>query len=215
MRILAIMISLLLFALPVLAEEVAAPEAAPAMEEPQPDKLLGIRLAPKIGATIPVSDLGVVMFGSLEAGYDLRMLKDALGGLLVPGLSLEFSYLEPGLNAEANDPAVGNYGYTLWQRIMILSFDVTLAAELGALRPYYGIGYGVYFLHANLHSFELTNTEDQIMSGFQTRLGLGYHLGIGEFFGEIRYHDVGLDFLITGDANARGVTTAAGYRFGF
>jgi hypothetical protein len=176
---------------------------------------LGLQIAPKVGATVPLSDLGVVMAGSVELGFDLVTLKELLGNLVVPGISVEFSYLEPGLKGTQNDPAVGDYRYTLWQRIMILSIDALCTFELGDWHPYGGIGWGIYFLHANMHAFELTNTEDQMMSGLQARVGLGYELGIGDLFAEIRYHDVGLEFLITGDSNARGITTAAGYRFRF
>ena len=133
----------------------------------------------------------------------------------MPGLAAEFSYAQPTMSGDDTAPETGAYSYDLSQRFLTLTLDALITLDLGSLRPYLGLGYGFYFLLAEVNAFDMTNEETQVRSGMQARVGLTYHLWNGGLFIEARYHYVGLMFLSTGDSDGSGFTASAGYRFAF
>ena len=180
---------------------------APEEEAAEAGDALGLLLAPKLGATIPTSKLGVTFFGGLNVGYLLPV------GLPIPiGIAFEFAYLKPSYENSASSPAVGNYDYDLSQRLFVLALDAFVQVPMGALTPYGGIGYGIYLLRSEMDSFGMTNTETQTRAGLQLHGGAGYRLGPGDVYGELRYHYTNLRFDATGKSNAGGVTIGVGYR---
>ena len=212
---------------PVAAEPAAAQSAEPAVSQsaevsaakPEGSGLVGIALAPKVGAVIPTSKLGATFALGLEAGYTFPFLRDKLPSwmaLFEPALMVEFSYLEPKkVGSGSSDLVGGAFAYDLAQRIMILAFDAIVKFTPWIVQPYGGIGYGFYFLHAEQKSYGLTNQEDQLYSGLQLRAGAEYAIWHGGVMAELRYHYTGLGFLSTGQSNAGGITISAGYRFVF
>jgi len=197
----------------------AAPAAAPALsvEKQREPMALGLTAAPKLGVTIPSSKLATTYLAGLEATYDVRPLRDLFGlwrGASVAGC-LEFDYLAPGYAGRSTTPAVGDYTYTLQQRLMIVLVEALVRYPVFGIEPYGGLGYGWYMLRARMDAFGQTNTESQVRSGMQVRGGVGYRLGLGDVFGELRYHYAGLAFRTTGASNAGGFTLGAGYRFVF
>jgi len=127
---------------PVLSAEAAKP-AVP-VSTGKAESRLGLVLAPKAGATIPTSKLGTTFIGSLEVGYDFPFLAPLLG-IVVPGISVEFSYLEPGLSGSGTSAVAGDYTYSLSQRLLILSIDAVMTLEFGDFAPYAALGYGFTF----------------------------------------------------------------------
>ncbi len=198
----------------------AVADSAAASPEPAAGSgLIGITFAPKLGAVIPTSELGVNYALGLEAGYTFPWLKDKLPGFLSNfelSINAEFDLMMPTKSgAGTSDLVGGTYTYDLTQRIMILSFDALIKFTPWVVQPYGGIGWGMYFLHAEQSSYDMTNIEDQLYSGMQLRAGVEWDIWHGGLIGEVRYHYTGLGFLSTGDTNAGGVTISAGYRFIF
>lgn len=221
----AVLMGLMSLARPALAqEEIKATET-----DPQPDTApatadaaktetsaaaasapLGLAIAAKIGGTVPTSDLGLTYYAALEVQYDLPVLD----GLL--GIAVEFSAGQPSTSGTVNAAQVGgNFDYDLSTRVIVIGVEAIASKSFGDISPYGGVGYGFYFLHANVEAFGDTNTEDQMRSGLQIRGGAGYRLGPGEVVAELRYHYVQLRFLSTGKSNAGGITLGVGYKFSF
>jgi len=184
--------------------------AAPSSRE------LGLRLSPKIGASVSTAKLGTTPMAGLEVAYDLDALRALLG---LPGMSaavaVELDYLEPGHSGNATSATAGTFAYSLRQRLVVATLEGVLRYLVFGVEPYAGLGLGLYFLRAKVTAFGQANTQSQTRLGAQVRAGAGYALGMGQVFGELRYHYVGLDFPATGSSNAAGITLAAGYRFAF
>ncbi len=201
----------------------AAPVAPGIVESPHPGaeaphaqpKGLGLAVAAKVGGTKPTSGLGMTYMAALELSYAPPVVKDLLPlGTLSVGL--EVGYMQPSLSSSANDASVaGKYSYALDQRLVTTALDAIVTVPVSIVRVYGSVGWGMYFLRAQVDSFGKVNTENQTRSGLQLRVGGGLALGPGDVFAEARYHYVGLEFLSTGNSNAGGVTLAAGYRYAF
>ncbi|MCK5688581.1 outer membrane beta-barrel protein [Myxococcota bacterium] len=197
------------------AEEVKpAPAEAPVAvsEEADSDKL-GLSVGVKLGGVVPTSDLGATGFVALDVAYMPAALEEMIG--LPVGVAFEFAYLEPTASGSGNDASAGDYSWDLSQRVITVAIDALAVMPMGDLKVYGALGYGFYFLKAEMDSYDTINTETQMRSGMQLRGGGAYAIGPGDVFAELRYHYVGLEFLTTGDANAGGVTMGLGYRINF
>lgn len=171
---------------------------------------LGLIVAPKLGLLAPTSKLGATLQLGLEVGYRLPMLADFLS------VAVELTYARPAHSASPDSASLGGtYDFELRQRILALSFDVLATLPLPLLDVYGGAGYGIYLLKAEVDAFDQTNSQAQTRAGLQLRGGAGLPLGLGQLFGEVRYHYTNLRYRITGEANAGGVGLSAGYRISF
>jgi len=183
-------------------------------DDPTINHGLGLSLAPKIGATVPTSKLSPTYYAALDVGYRLNGLQSLIGWPI--GVNVEFAYVKPNYNNTVTSEVTGDINFKLEQQLLILAIEGFVEIPLvWRLKPYAGVGYGWYFLHANLQSLDQENGETQMRSGMQLRGGVGFTLGPGDLFAELRYHYVGLKFFTTGNANAGGITLASGYRFIF
>jgi len=206
------------------AEPVAEPAAEPAEPAAEPaepavesegetaptGEPLGIVVGAKLGGTVPTSDLGFTYFLGLDAAYQLPFFDHLLG------VGIELSLSGPTGSGTVTSAAVGgDVPYTIAMRLITLGFEVSGARSIGDFTPYAALGYGIYFLHADVESFGDNSTEDQVRAGFHVRGGCGYPVGPGDVFAELRYHYVNLRFLSTGKSNAGGITLNAGYRYTF
>lgn len=189
---------------PASAPPAAVAPTAPAA--PGAPARLGLQLALKAGGTLAFSKLSPAVFGGLEASYALPVFDRRLAA------GVELGFAQPGRAASGSSGTAGDYSYRLTQRLVTFALDVTYAHPLGALTAFGGAGWGVYHLVATVESFGMTNTERQLRSGLQLRGGAGMAVGPGTVFGELRLHQVGLQFLSTGEATGGGATVALGYR---
>ncbi|MEZ0311515.1 MAG: outer membrane beta-barrel protein [Myxococcota bacterium] len=169
----------------------------------------GIRLGLKLGPVFPTSSLGATVGIGLDAEYR----PDVLGRLL--GVGLELGYAAPNDSGTLQDPSVGSYDYELKTRILSVALEVVARRSFGRLEPYAALGWALVALRAKTEAFAIETTETQLRSGLQLRGGLGYQVGPGDVFGELRYQYASYAFESTGDASAGTLAIALGYRFAF
>lgn len=173
-----------------------------------------IGIAPRIGLTVPTSELGATVVGGLEVDVALPVLDRRLV------LAVDASITRPGASGSVSDERIGGTGdYDLDVTELKLGLDVVyrIFGPERRLVPFAGIGPVLHMLRTKeTTSFAPgENTAQNTELGLELLGGADFRVGPGYLLGEIRVVYSDLDHLFTGDSNAGNVVTSLGYRIVF
>lgn len=170
--------------------------------------------APRVGLSVPTSDLDPFIVAALEIDFFLSVLDQRLA------LALDTSFTRPGYSGRGVDPRIGGeYTYKLRVFQLKAALDVVLrfASKRSVPIPYLGLGPILHYVRTvqttSIAAGE--NTEWSLEPGFEVLVGLDIPIGPGFLLFDFRYVLTDLDHRFTGDSNTGNVTTTTGYRFVF
>ncbi len=170
-----------------------------------------IRVALRVGALVPRTELGSGFAVGAEAGYLLPVLEQRLRLQLGFGYSMspyQGARIVPGRGYDAH--------FTQNTTIMPLDLSAVFEQPLGdsGLAIYGGLGIGVLFVSTRFQSFDTTTEAGDITFGPVVQLGIEYPLGPGQLVVDSRYTEATADLGTLGIAgqNVLGnVVFTAGY----
>ena len=171
-----------------------------------------VGVAPRLGVTVPTSDLDAMAVAGLGIDY-------AIGGGQVV-IALDGSITRPSFDGAVSDPRVGGdatYDIDVTELKVGIDAIYRIFGPERRLVPFVGAGPILHMLRTEeTTSFapgeneaEDTNVGMEIVGGADYRLGPGYVLG------EARLVMSNLNHLFTGNTNAGNVMISAGYRLVF
>lgn len=173
-----------------------------------------IGVAPRIGLTVPTSELGAMVVGGLEIDVALPVL----GRQLVAALDVTIT--RPGADGSVNDTRINGAGD--WD-IGVTEFKIGLDliyrvfGPERSLVPFAGAGPVLHMLRTT-QTTSFAPGENQAQNtelGFEILGGADYKMGPGYLLGEARLVYSNLDHLFTGDTTATNITISTGYRLVF
>jgi Outer membrane protein beta-barrel domain len=177
-------------------------------------------VAPKLGVLLPYgfSSLGASYLVGIEIGYALPVLAHRLAVTIDGALS---SPEASGTTTDARlDASGGSYAWHLSQREVILGATLVYRHPIGRLTPYAGVGPRLFLLDSRVTGTAgsaaiAQSSETSTKVGAGIPVGVGFRVGPGDFFAELRLDIAALDHRTTGDSNTGSLSLAAGYRFIF
>lgn len=173
-----------------------------------------IGVAPRIGLTVPTSELGAMVVGGLEIDFALPVL----GRQLVAALDVTMT--RPSADGSVSDPRINGAGdYDIGVTELKIGLDIIyrLFGPARSLVPFVGAGPVLHMLRTT-QTTSFAPGENQAQNtelGFELLGGADYRLGPGYLLGEARLVYSDLDHLFTGDTTATNITVSTGYRLVF
>lgn len=188
-----------------------AAAAADSLAEPGAATSWSVGIAPRVGLTVPTSELGAMVVGGLAIDVPLPVAERRLV------IALDASLTRPDHGGSVMDERINGSGtYEVSVTELKLGVDA-IYRFFGADRafiPFAGIGPILHMLRTTeTTSFAPgSNTAQETKLGFEVVVGADFAAGPGYLLGELRGVYSNLDDLLTGDSNAGNVMAAVGYR---
>lgn len=190
-----------------------AQPAASVSEQATTPAAWSFAVAPRLGLTVPASELGAMAVIGVEATAAV-----AAEGRL--GVSLDLSWSRPGHDGSLSDSRVPSPAmYTIEQTEIVIAAMLAyrFAGPEKSLVPWVAGGPLLHVLRTQQTTTIAPgeNTASGVEPGVQLAGGVDLAAGPGYIVGDVRFAYSKLDNVLTGSSNAGKLMLSAGYRFTF